>query len=294
VLWSVAEAKAKFSEVIKGVLDGEPAVITKNGQPVACIIPPPMRNVYQARLFQLKEWLGNPSISRIAEALELPRAGDLGRFFDAEDEPSFEFLDGLSRRFHSRPEWLKHGESENSPWERVSCDFTSAERTLQNLKALAPKEIFFVRIDHQDRKPEDDWGEAGLILKWDPLTYQAFGTQVHVSSHVGGTGRMQLWEYCQLTRLIPECRQWSVSGKVLPMSLFKDIFGGRKWAGLAERASYSTWWDDLADFNFRYPIAGEDGEGYARHYGESFRDAQSVLRYYAKELAQQKTQTQQA
>jgi prevent-host-death family protein len=290
--WSIVEAKAKLSELIKFVQNGEPATITNHGTPVATVVPPPMLNVFMARLFQLREWLGNASISRMSEAMELPKAGDLGCYFDGAEEPSFEFLEKVAKRFRCRPDWLKHGESEAYPWDKLTCDYIGAESILQTLEKLAPKEIFFVRIDHQDRKPEDDLGEAGLILKWDALTYQVFGMQVHVSSHVGGTGALQLWTLSRLTQLLPQNRQWHVVGKTLSVERFKNIFGGRQWAGLVERAASSTWWDDLVDFNHGFPVAGEDGEGYARHYGESFRDAQTVLRHHAKERAQRESQAE--
>ena len=37
-LFSVAEAKARFSECLRGAEDGAPVLITRNGHPVAAII----------------------------------------------------------------------------------------------------------------------------------------------------------------------------------------------------------------------------------------------------------------
>jgi prevent-host-death family protein len=276
--WSIADAKAKLSEVIQEVRKGEPAILTRNGIPVACVIPPPMRNVYQARLFQLKEQLGSPSISQMAEAMKLGKAGELGKFFDGEDEPSFDFLESVATRFRCKPQWLKHGESEDYLWEQLRCSYHGAEQIVQNLEKLEPKSIYFTRVDHQERNPDEDLGEAGIIVKWDNLTYQVFGTVVHVSDHVGHEGTDQLRTLCHLTSLLPQKTQWNIAGKVIRRTLFNDIFSGRKWAGLVERAPYSTWWDDLADFNHSFPISGPNGDGYALHYGESFRRAQAILK----------------
>lgn len=38
---SVAEAKNRLSELLRSVEEGEPVVITRNGKPVAQLIPPP-------------------------------------------------------------------------------------------------------------------------------------------------------------------------------------------------------------------------------------------------------------
>ena len=40
---SVAEAKNHLSELLRSVADGEPVVITRNGKPVAQLVPPPLR-----------------------------------------------------------------------------------------------------------------------------------------------------------------------------------------------------------------------------------------------------------
>ena len=38
---SIAEAKNRFTQLIRAVEEGEPVVITRNGKPVAQIAPPP-------------------------------------------------------------------------------------------------------------------------------------------------------------------------------------------------------------------------------------------------------------
>ena len=38
---SVADAKNHFSELLRSVEEGEPVVITRNGKPVAQLVPPP-------------------------------------------------------------------------------------------------------------------------------------------------------------------------------------------------------------------------------------------------------------
>lgn len=40
---SVADAKNHFSELLRSVEDGEQIVITRNGKPVAQLVPPPSR-----------------------------------------------------------------------------------------------------------------------------------------------------------------------------------------------------------------------------------------------------------
>jgi prevent-host-death family protein len=39
---SVAEAKNHFSELLRSVTEGEKVVITRNGKPVAQLVPPPL------------------------------------------------------------------------------------------------------------------------------------------------------------------------------------------------------------------------------------------------------------
>jgi prevent-host-death family protein len=38
---SVADAKNRLSELLRSVAEGEPIVITRNGKPVAQLVPPP-------------------------------------------------------------------------------------------------------------------------------------------------------------------------------------------------------------------------------------------------------------
>lgn len=279
----VAEVKAKLSEVIKLVQTGASVEITSHSHPVARLIPASMANVYTGRLLKLTEMMDGASVSRMAEAMGLEKAGDLGQYLDGTVEPTFAFMETLAHRFHVDAEWLKHGSHPGYPWVEHSCSYYNAVDVIEDLERLAPKEIFFARVSHQGRNPEEDRGEAGLIIKWDSLTYQVFGQVLHVSGHVGGTGTGQLWTLCALTKELPNKHPWSVSGKVVSADLFHDIFDGKAWPGLIEKCAYSTWWDDLSDYTHSFPtVAGPNGEGYARHYGKSFLDAQEVLRSHVK------------
>ena len=51
---STAEAKNRFSELIRVVADGEPVVITRHGRPVAQLGPPPPSVRRKARLGGMK------------------------------------------------------------------------------------------------------------------------------------------------------------------------------------------------------------------------------------------------
>ena len=51
---STAEAKNRFTELIRVVADGEPVVITRHGRPVAQLGPPPPQVRRKARLGGMK------------------------------------------------------------------------------------------------------------------------------------------------------------------------------------------------------------------------------------------------
>jgi hypothetical protein len=87
--------------------------------------------------------------------------------------------------------WLVEGKE--SPFSVDPQDYAGADEQYHSILRLKPREIVFVRQEQKDF-------ESIVVTQLDEFNWISFRWDHPMSSHVGGTGRRQLFEYCCLMR----------------------------------------------------------------------------------------------
>ena len=208
------------------------------------------------------------TISKIAQMMGSPSVGNTERVFEGIEEPSLIFLQTFSERFGVQPAWLLHGEHEPfyqpEPLEPFALDY------LPYIKISRPAEVYFVRSSSEH-------GECQIVLKFDEWRYHALNSVWHVSSHVGGMGTSQLVSLFELIKTLRDEEQELICmGQVLSEKEFEKLRDGTVFPGSALSAldKNHDWWVAFPDLNHEFPSSPH----YAAWYGQSFLDAQKIVR----------------
>jgi hypothetical protein len=206
------------------------------------------------------------TVSRVAEAVQAERVSDVLRYFDGRQEPPIRFMRDFATKFGVNAEWLIHGEDEafycNEP-----IAFTPLD-AIPFIEENGHEDIFLIRSD-------SSYGECAIVVRLESWRYVTINGLWHVSSHVGGTGRSQMEDLCLFfTHMLQ--KKMSFRGFALDDDTFYKLKDGQIYPGsvLEGRSRGSDWCVSLLDFEHRGPCARHYGEWH----GQSFLDAQSVLK----------------
>lgn len=208
------------------------------------------------------------TISKVAQMMGSSSVGNIERVFEGIEEPSLMFLKAFSEHFGVQETWLLHGEDQPfyqpEPFELLAFDYLSYINTSE------PEEVYFVRSDSER-------GECQIVLKLDEWRYHVLNSVWHVSSHVGGMGTSQLVSLFTLIKTLrDEVRKETCKGQVLSEKDFEKLMNGEVFPGsvLSKPAKNHDWWVAFPDLNHNFPSS----PNYATWYGQSFLDAQEIVR----------------
>lgn len=219
------------------------------------------------------------TIAKLAQLMKLHKIGELERVFNAEEEPSFEFIDHYCNTFGINRDWLIHGQG---------TTYDNPEQT--NFDPLAyyseiekenPNRIYFIMNN-------SEVGEVFILLELSDFKYKILQRTWHVSSHVGGGGRSQIYG---LYKLIKKLKKNGLSlkcgGRILGPQIFEKLLSGKVFPdSVLSRPSFENpWWDDFTDVYGKYPISSN----YEEWYGKGFSYAQSVIREKIKDESANKS-----
>lgn len=215
------------------------------------------------------------SDTQIAEVLGLDKVSDLKKLLNGTDEPSFKLLDQFSDYYGLNNNWLKHGES--SPFRLSESPLFTDHDFISELQSHEPEIIYFVRNDSEE-------AEITIVMKLANKKYVTYPYVVNLSSHVGGTGRMQLARFHEFLKFVlHEMDVDGAFGRTIPRKEFDELSWGNIYPGKLlnnRRDSSNHWWDD---FIFLY----EDDErknSFIEAYGPEFVKAQDIVREEQKKV----------
>jgi hypothetical protein len=120
-------------------------------------------------------------------------------------------------------------------------------------------------------------GEVFILLELSDFKYKVLRRTWHISSHVGGGGRSQIYGLYKLIRKLKKNDHGlKCGGRILEPEVFEKLLSGRAFPdSVLSRPSYENpWWDDFTDVYGKYPISSS----YEEWYGKGFSYAQSVVR----------------
>lgn len=208
------------------------------------------------------------TIAKLAQLMKLHKIGELERVFNAEEEPSFDFIDHYCNTFGVNKNWLIHGQGNtyDNP-EQTNFDPLAY---YSEIEKESPNRIYFIMNN-------SEVGEVFILLELSDFKYKILQRTWHVSSHIGGGGRSQIYGLYKLIRKLKN-NGYSLKcgGRILESEVFEKLLSGRVFPdSVLSRPSYENpWWDDFTDVYGKYPISSN----YEEWYGKGFSYAQSVVR----------------
>lgn len=229
-------------------------------------------------LMQQVQRLSRLNIEKLASLMDLPRPTELRKYFEDEEEPTYEFLDRFADVFGVNPNWLKFGEdypySDSKLTKDINpCDaFESLyEYVVSNtvIEKLKPRGIVFV-------KSNSKVGQAVIIFEIQEWKYLTCFDPYHISEH-GSGGTTALVRLYKFIKQIEHTKYESLcSGRVISEDSFQKLIEGKVFPGLPISESWpvSWWWEDLMDLSYRK----HEANYYERFYGEGFTAAQTLIR----------------
>ena len=206
-------------------------------------------------------------IAKLASILGLEKAGELESYFLGKEEPTFEFLDMFSETFAVNPSWLKFGDERPFFSSEIYCH--SALDYYDHIIDLKPVKIYFVKCDSQI-------GEAIIVLKFEEWKFIVINDSWHISSHVGGTGRRQLYELYQLIVKLMDLQDIRCGGRIISYNLLLKLMNGEIFPGsvLSQYGRENDWWYCLTDIHHKSYVA----DNYINEFGQEFLKAHEIIK----------------
>lgn len=219
-------------------------------------------------LMNVKNEYSPYTIAKLAQVMKLSTTGELERIFNAEVEPSFEFVKVFCQTFGINEDWLLHGHK--SPYTNDDQTNFDPLSYYSEIISLSPEQIYFVLNN-------SNVGQTFIVLQLSEFKYKLLQRTWHVSSHVGGGGRSQIYGLYKLIRKLKD-NDWSdkCCGRVLEPEQFERLYNGECYPEsiLAYPSYNNPWWDDFTDIYGKYGIS----KNYKEWYGSGFTFAQKVVR----------------
>ena len=213
------------------------------------------------------------TISELTEFCGYNKEGDLKKYFDGSEEPTYKEQEYICSCIGANSEWLKHGKGE--PFRSQESFETYAENYLKTIINKLPKEIIFIRSRGED-------GRAGILLKLNKFKYVFLPKTWNISGCVGSTGQRQINSFRQLIEAVNDLKRTSykfdsisITGNHIEEKDFDDLTCGEIYPGSIVGSYKDNWWDNLTDINHVWAGASS----YEEQYGENFIEAQKIIKY---------------
>lgn len=208
------------------------------------------------------------TIAKLAQLMKLHKIGELERVFNAKEEPSFEFIVHFCNTFGINKDWLIHGQG--NPYDNPEQTNFDPLAYYSEIEKENPNRIYFIMND-------SEVGEVFILLELSDFKYKILQRTWHVSSHVGGGGRSQIYGLYKLIRKLKKNgHSLKCGGRILDPEVFENLLSGRAFPDsvLSRPSHENPWWDDFTDVYGKYPIS----TNYDEWYGKGFSYSQSVVR----------------
>lgn len=205
------------------------------------------------------------SASSICDYLSFSSVNMIEDYLCGNQEPTSDFLRRYSDYFGIEFKWLRHGEG-NKFIKAKSNPKMPSDYKIQ-IDDINPNHIFLIRSKSKN-------GEAGIILQLTEFKYLILPKVYNISGEVGGIGQLQLLSFYDLIENLSCAYPISkLSGLQLNKNEFDELFAGEIYPSKYLCGQKSFWWDDLLDFEHKYPIS----KNYEALYGKGFIEAQSII-----------------
>ena len=208
------------------------------------------------------------TIAKLAHLMKLHKIGELERVFNAKEEPAFEFIEHFCSTFGINKDWLIHGQ--HNPYTNPEQTSFDPLEYYSEIEKENPNRIYLIMNSSKI-------GEVFILLELSDFKYKILQRTWHVSSHVGGGGRSQIYGLYKLIRKLKRTgHALKCGGRILEPNVFESLLSGRAFPDsiLSRPLRENPWWDDFTDVYGKYTISSN----YEKWYGEGFSYAQSIVR----------------
>ncbi len=210
------------------------------------------------------------TIAKVSEILGLDRRSILENILKGKDEPTFQFIKDFCEKFRISYVWLNEGKG--YPF-GISYNYFSPKDYLADIIELNPEKIYFIQN-------KSEVAETFIMLGFSDWYYMVGTKTWHISSHVGGSGRGQIYDFYFLVKSLKEnmfytkCHGIKLDSNEFYNVLMGKVFPGSCLVGDNGRRGDNPWWDDFTDIEHYYPIS----DSYEEMHGKSFIDAQNIVK----------------
>lgn len=207
----------------------------------------------------------NYTIAKLAQIMNLKKISDLENVFTGALEPTFNFMKKYAETFGINFKWLSEGHG-------TPFDY-SEERIIDPtgyIRIINERDFYCMYLLRSDCEK----GRTLAVFRLNDWKYETIKHYWHVSSHLGGTGSMQL---LNLYNFIETYKyRISIKGKSVSDVDFGYLYSGEKYPGyiLDKYSGDSNWWHDLTDLNNE----GASKNDYEKKYGNEFVIARNIIR----------------
>lgn len=215
------------------------------------------------------------TIASLALVMKLHSVGELESVFLGNQEPSFEFITRFCTHFGVNKEWLIEGKK--SPFNGNGHVYFDPLEYLNYIEIEKPAQVYFIRS-------ESLTGEVFILLKFADWRYEILKGFWHISDHVGGGGRSQIFGMYKLILALRDRHpSQNCGGRILHQNEFMSLFSGNVFPGsiIDFPRQENHWWDDFTDIHHKYLISSS----YESNYGKGFINAQAIVRWKLNELS---------
>jgi hypothetical protein len=213
------------------------------------------------------------TLQSISKHLGFPDWRKLEAITEGRSDVSAAELVNVAHALGLNEHWLLEGKQ--TPFRVDPEDYRCAEEQFDSIQRLKPRRIVFVRLSEEDF-------ESIVVAEIDDFRWVTFHRDHPTGSHVGGTGRYQLLEYCclmrRLYRTFDHPNACTLHGKQLGKADFMRLWEGDIYPGtLLQWGHNDHWWTDFAELAEERV---EESSASAQELREAIRIARVVLAHH--------------
>lgn len=265
----IANLNEPSTEVIEDTsVDSEPQIVHHE------VTPKYNFDIMNSRLHYLVDELCTQTltdsfnIDEIAFELRLSSTSELQKIFNLEQDCTFDLCKIFSEKYPINYNWLAF--KKEQPFYSVITGTFKAIECLEHIKKLNPEKIYFFRDDSIER-------QIAIGMKISSSKFVMFSKEWHLSSHVGGTGRSQIYSFYELSKILYHDSDFFIKCDSFDISeeLFDNLIIGTEPLSQIEQLNHrkfkrSYWWEDFIDLDCNASTIEK--------YGEEFVLAQKIVK----------------
>lgn len=237
-----------------------------------------LKNIFSSKVLkvisEINKYDTTFNIEVLGSLLEINSLDELLVYFNTSKEPSFEFMDMVSKNIHISSSWLKYSNGNIFDIESIYCYPLS--NFYEVILEKKPLNIYVILKEGKDM-------EIMLLLQIDKYKYQRYYKSIALYEVMGATGKSEIYELYKFFKKLNSnsLLYLNTYGLWLNDNIFNAIMSGKIYPGAIhkEKEGINYFYEDFLDIEHKY----FDEDAYLKMYNKNFLIGQEIIRYYLKE-----------